>query len=130
MGEAATRIAQFAGFLFSPIETVNMDLLSPFVPYSIFQAAAVQSRLWKLTKAEIYRQSLNSLKIILDHFNIRWKSAGTLCYYIEMKLSVELTKWTGIYMDALEDLDMVYPITFHSMLGASVGTRGPLCEPS
>lgn len=76
MEATASRITQFSVFLFTPIEKVNINTLSPFIPYALYQAAAVQLRMWKLNKGKVYEQGVNSLRIILEHFNVRWRVAG------------------------------------------------------
>ena len=74
--DIAFRIADVSTGLFNPIENTNLDRLSPFVFFSMYQAAAVHLRKSKLTKRKIDKENLDSLKTILGHFNIRWRAAG------------------------------------------------------
>lgn len=75
----SNRVVQFATLLFGNTEKVNIDTLSPFVPYSLYQAAVVQFRLWKRTETSQYKEAMDSLKEILGHFARRWQIAGTIC---------------------------------------------------
>jgi hypothetical protein len=72
----ANRIAEVSAWLLHPIENTNLDKVSPFVLYSIYQAAAVHLRLWKLTKSKVNKENVNSLKTVLGNCNIRWRAAG------------------------------------------------------
>lgn len=76
MEATATRLARFSILLFSPIENVNIDKLSPFVLCLLYQVAAVQLRMWRLQRDKLYGENLNSLKNILSRFNMRWRAAG------------------------------------------------------
>lgn len=76
MEDTANNLVEVALLLFSPIESINMDRLSPFVFYSIYQTATVYLRKWKLTKHKLYEDRVNYLKTILGHFNTRWRAAG------------------------------------------------------
>ena len=55
---------------------IEFETMSPFVPYSQFQAGVVQYRLWKKTGKLEYRENLDSLKVILKYLNRRWLVAG------------------------------------------------------
>jgi hypothetical protein len=59
------------------VEHVEFETLSPFVPYSLYQAAVVQLSLWKRTEMDSHKNAFDSLKIILGHFKKRWLVAGT-----------------------------------------------------
>jgi hypothetical protein len=122
----AGQVAEIAAQLFDPIENLDMGKLSPYSLYSIYQTAAVHSRMWKVTKQKIHGETLCFLKGLLGHFNTRWRIAGMwdLCEHLQAKLISGI----GIYLDAvdtLDHLDVSFPVTLHSMLGASVSTRGP-----
>jgi hypothetical protein len=72
----ALYISQFSQHLFSDMEAVPLDTMSPFIPYSIYQAAIVQFRLWKQTQDSKYKEMFDSLQGILDFFGRRWENAG------------------------------------------------------
>lgn len=74
--ECALCISQFSQHLFSDMEAVPLDTMSPFIPYSLYQAAIIQFRLWKQTQDHKYKELFNSLQGILDFFSRRWENAG------------------------------------------------------
>jgi hypothetical protein len=74
----STQIVQFSEYLFRDLDKIRYNMMSPFVPQSLYQAAIVQFRLWKQTNETRYKNALDSLKQILGHFNQRWLVAG-LC---------------------------------------------------
>jgi hypothetical protein len=76
MEPVSTQIAEFSAFLFGDVEKIEYPTLSPLVPYSLYQAAVVQFRLWKRHNKDQHRNNLNSLKRILSYFNQRWLVAG------------------------------------------------------
>ncbi len=73
---ASTQIAQFSHDLFGNVDDIDYQLMSPFIPHSLYQAAIVQFQSWKTKRGESYQDSFNSLKAILTHFNQRWCIAG------------------------------------------------------
>lgn len=78
MENMAMRIAKVSALLFIPIENTNIARLSPFVFYSLYQAAAVHLRMWKLEKRKEDAERLDSLKFILGYFNSRWRAGGIM----------------------------------------------------
>jgi hypothetical protein len=72
----STQIFEFSEYLFRDLGKVKYNMMSPFVPQSLYQAAIVQFRLWKQTNETRYKTALDSLKQILGHFNKRWLVAG------------------------------------------------------
>lgn len=72
----STRIALFSKHLFGDPAKRNIGVMSPFVPYSLYQAAVVQQRLAKRTGEADYQRNLNSLEQILGTFKQRWLIAG------------------------------------------------------
>ena len=74
--EWSMRIAQYSRHLFGDADNINYELLSPFIPYSLYQAAVVQYRMWKQTAERLHNEALDSLKTVLGYFNKRWLVAG------------------------------------------------------
>lgn len=70
------RIVVFSGLLFGDPTAVNIDTLSPFVPYSLYQAGVVQYRCWRRSGEATKQEGLWSLKRILGSFSLRWQVAG------------------------------------------------------
>jgi hypothetical protein len=52
--------------------------LSPYLPYSLCQAAVIQYRLWKHTNDPSYKRHIDTLKDIMGEFTKRWVVAGEL----------------------------------------------------
>jgi hypothetical protein len=57
-------------------ENYPSDVLSPYLPYFLCQAAIVQHRLWKHVGRSIYKQRLDMLTRILQEFRTRWTVAS------------------------------------------------------
>ncbi|KAF2495631.1 hypothetical protein BU16DRAFT_539560 [Lophium mytilinum] len=74
------RIVDFSGQLFGKAEDIDYETLSPYVPYSLYQAAAVQCQLRKKTGDGVYETGLDSLKQVLRYFNKRWLIAGIVTF--------------------------------------------------
>lgn len=74
--QTSTRIAIFSDYLFADMSKVDIAKMSPFIPYSLYQAAIVQYRLFKRTGQPEYEQHVSSLKTIMTHFRERWWIAG------------------------------------------------------
>lgn len=51
------------------------EIFSPYLPYSLYQAAVVYHRLWTQSGHLIYRQRLDMLKAIIGNFTKRWMVA-------------------------------------------------------
>jgi hypothetical protein len=88
MDVTANQLVEIASLLFTPIESTNMDRLSPLVFYSIYQATSVHLRNWKLTKNKVHEENVNTLRALLGHINTRWRAAGnTLSFqYVKSKM--------------------------------------------
>ena len=56
-------------------ENYPSETLSPYLPYSLCQAAIVQYRLWRQTGQLICKQRVDTLKCILGEFTKRWMIA-------------------------------------------------------
>jgi len=99
------------------LESTNLDKFSPFVFYSICQAAAVNLWMWKLTKHKISKENPDSLKIMPGYFDVRWRAAllqVILSPRIYRIFLVELMGETGTYLDVLDNINVSFPITMHS----------------
>ncbi|KAK5118542.1 hypothetical protein LTR85_008007 [Meristemomyces frigidus] len=76
MKPLSTRITGFSRRLFGNGEGIDYGTLSPYIPLSLYQAAVVQSRLYRQTGEYGHGEALLSLKQILGYFNKRWLVAG------------------------------------------------------
>ena len=123
----STRIAVFSNYLFSDLSQVDLDKMSPYVPYSLYQAAVVQYRHLKQTGRPDHQVNLDSLKMILSNFRKRWLVAGKHGY---ARRSSNLPKAIGKHLDGLEALTADWPIAMLFMHGTSLSDRGPTGDPS
>jgi hypothetical protein len=71
-------------------ENYPKEIRSPYLPYSLCQAAIVQHRLWKQTGSLICKQRLDMLKTILGEFTHRWMVA------CKSNLSVRVVNCLGL----------------------------------
>ena len=69
-------IVDFASQLFGVVEDLEYQTMSPLIPYSLYQAAVVQFRLWKQSDRDAYKKGLDVLTGALAQFNKRWLIAG------------------------------------------------------
>lgn len=76
MEPLSTQITDFSRQLFGPEKPVNYDLMSPYIPLSIYQSAVVQLRLLRKTGVAWHERAVTSLRDILMQFNKRWANAG------------------------------------------------------
>lgn len=51
------------------------EIFSPYLPYSLCQAAIVHHRLWTQTGHVVYKQGLDTLKAIIRNMTKRWMVA-------------------------------------------------------
>lgn len=72
-------IAAFSQTLFANPTGARADesFFSPFIPYSIYQAAVVQDRIWRRTGQSTNKDALDVLRGILGTFRKRWHVADT-----------------------------------------------------
>jgi hypothetical protein len=120
----STQIVEFSEYLFRDLDKIKYNLMSPFVPQSLYQAAIVQFRLWKQTNETRYKNALDSLRQILGYFNKRWLVAG-MCDSSVGKS--DLTIRTGKYLEALENIKADYPLTMLPLHGSYISATGPSC---
>ncbi|ORY11886.1 hypothetical protein BCR34DRAFT_601007 [Clohesyomyces aquaticus] len=71
-------------------ENYPPEIHSPYLPYSLFQSAIVQYRLWKQSNDPVCKQRLDLLRSILSEFTKRWIGA-----------------WR--YLDILDNLNELWP---------------------
>ncbi|KAE8445557.1 hypothetical protein EG329_013321 [Mollisiaceae sp. DMI_Dod_QoI] len=64
-------------------ENYPLEVLSPYLSYSLCQAAIVQHRLWKQTSSPTCKERLDMLKTILGEFTKRWTVAWQYLEIIE-----------------------------------------------
>jgi hypothetical protein len=76
MESCSARITAFSTHLFADFEDLSLETQSPYIPYSQFQAAVVQYRLWKKTNRALHKDNFDALKKILECINRRWMNAG------------------------------------------------------
>lgn len=76
--EIAVEITDYCRRLFSIEEQIHYDIMSPFVPYALYQAAVVQQQLLKHNPETRYEKNVQFLKQILGSFNKRWLVAGNV----------------------------------------------------
>ncbi|KAE9377603.1 hypothetical protein N431DRAFT_478809 [Stipitochalara longipes BDJ] len=84
-------------------ENYPSEILSPYLPYSLCQAAIVQHRLWKQSNSPACKRRLDTLKAILGEFTNRWMVA-----------------WQ--YLDIIENLDESWPSIMVPAQGHFIGT--------
>jgi len=123
----SNRIVAFSTLLFGDISKVNIDAMSPFTIYSLYQSAIVQYRLWKQTGLEKYEVGLNTLKTNLGTFSLRWQVAGKELF---KTILYQLTRVSGKYLDSLNALTIEWPETMLFLHGEAVSARGPTGDPS
>jgi hypothetical protein len=95
------RISEFSRLLFADVEQIEFETLSPYVPYSLYQAAVVQKHLWKQNNDASNKEAVDSLKTILEHFSARWSVAGMAFHSTLPCLVWWLTTYSGAYLNAL-----------------------------
>jgi hypothetical protein len=120
----STQTFEFSEYLFRDLDKVKYNVMSPFVPQSLYQAAIVQFRLWKQTNETRYKNAFDSLKQILGYFNKRWLVAG-MSDVTSLLRRVSLTIRTGKYLEALENIKADYPLTMLPLHGSYVSATGP-----
>jgi hypothetical protein len=52
-----------------------LDVFSPYLPHSLYQAAMIYHRLWTQSGLLIYKQRLDTLKAIIANLAKRWMVA-------------------------------------------------------
>ena len=76
MEETSLRALAFAEASYSDRdENYPFDTLSPYLPYSLCQAAIIQHQLWIQNGNPVNKRNLDSLKAILREFTKRWMVA-------------------------------------------------------
>ena len=79
--ETSLRAITFAEASYSDrVENYPHDILSPYLTYSLYQAAIVQYRIWKQNGDPMCKRHIDSLKTILREFTKRWMIACESIY--------------------------------------------------
>lgn len=81
-------------------EQAELEHLSPYTPLSLYQAAVVHSRLYRLDGHSANREALLSLEGKLRFFARRWASAGKLIRAMYYRLRANA--FADLYLAALE----------------------------
>ena len=107
------------------VENYPPEILSPYLTYSLYQAAIVQYRLWKQTGDPMCTRRLNSLKSILGEFTSRWmvvcKSIQTEWNRARITYSFTNTS-AGQYLEILENLSESWPPIAFPFQGLFIST--------
>ncbi|KAI5456868.1 hypothetical protein BGZ63DRAFT_80730 [Mariannaea sp. PMI_226] len=74
--ETSLGITRYCRRLFGNEEEIDYGILSPVVPYTLYQAAVIQIQLHKRNPQVRYEENINFLKRVLMNFNRRWLVAG------------------------------------------------------
>ena len=95
------------------VENYPIDTQSPYLIYSLFQAAIVQHRLWEQENDPQCKRNIESLKDILHAFTNRWmitcKFTHTASNAECRKIMVLAHAVEGQYLEILENLDERWP---------------------
>jgi hypothetical protein len=79
--ETALGALTFAEAAYGDLEgNYQPEMFSPYLPYSLCQAAIVYHRLWTQSGHLIYKQRLDKLKVIIGEFTKRWMVACKKTY--------------------------------------------------
>jgi hypothetical protein len=76
--EISTEITDYCRRLFGIEEQIQYGILSPFLPYALYQAAVVQQQILKRNPETRYKRNIQFLKQVLGSFNKRWLIAGNV----------------------------------------------------
>jgi hypothetical protein len=77
MEDTSDRAMTFAKASYGDPNNYPYEILSPYLPYSLWQAGIIQYRLWKLNGDPAYKQHLDIIMNMLKDFGTRWMVAGT-----------------------------------------------------
>jgi hypothetical protein len=76
--ETSVEITDYCRRLFGIEEQIHYGILSPFVPYALYQAAVIQQEIFKHNPETRYKRNIQFLKELLGSFNKRWLVAGNV----------------------------------------------------
>ena len=90
-------------------ENYPAEVLSPYLPYSLCQAAGIQYRLWKHTNDPKYKEHIETFKDIMGEFTRRWvvaseSSTGSVCLCYPSTNAV-----TDEYLTIIKNFDQSWP---------------------
>ncbi|RDW58511.1 hypothetical protein BP5796_12441 [Coleophoma crateriformis] len=74
--ETSLELTRYCRRLFEVEEEINYGLLSPFVPYALYQSAVVQLRFANQNLITTYAENVAFLKQVLGYFTKRWLVAA------------------------------------------------------
>lgn len=69
--ETLVEITDYCRRLFGIEEQIHYGILSPFIPYALYQAAVVQQQILKHKPETRYKRNIQFLKQVLGSFNKR-----------------------------------------------------------
>jgi hypothetical protein len=77
MEQLSAKMAEITDHIFNFAQDENKRfMLSPFVPYALYQTTVIELRLWKQKGELQYKERADRMVQILWHFNKRWSIAG------------------------------------------------------
>ncbi|RDW56777.1 hypothetical protein BP6252_13961 [Coleophoma cylindrospora] len=74
--ETSLELTRYCRRLFEIEEEIDYGLLSPFVPYALYQSAVIQLRFGNLNRVTTYTENVDYLKMVLGYFTKRWLVAA------------------------------------------------------
>lgn len=79
MEQLSERMAEISDYILGFAQDENKRfMLSPFVPYALYQTAVVELRLWKQKGESQHKERADRMAQLLRHFSKRWSIAGKL----------------------------------------------------
>lgn len=77
MEQLSGKMAEISDYIFGVAQDENKRfMLSPFVPYALYQTAVIELRLWKQKGESQYKERADKMIQILCLFSKRWSIAG------------------------------------------------------
>jgi hypothetical protein len=77
MEQLSARMAEISDYLLGVAQDENKRfMLSPFVPYALYQTAVIESRLWKQKGESQHKERAYRMVELLRYFSNRWAIAG------------------------------------------------------
>lgn len=77
MEQLSARMAEISDYFLGVARDENKRfMLSPFVPYALYQTAVIESRLWKQEGNSQHKERAYRMVELLRYFSNRWSIAG------------------------------------------------------
>lgn len=77
MEQLSARMAEISDYFLGVAQDENNRfMLSPFVPYALYQTAVIESRLWKQKSESQHKERAYRMVELLRYFSNRWAIAG------------------------------------------------------